>query len=78
MPGFGGEVEGCLSKTCLAAVSLLKQELQGFRACVCKCASSAVHLDILELFPVAARTKTRAGSVPPYGAASRDNSAETG
>lgn len=55
---------GCLSKTCLAAMSLLKQELQGFCAWRCRCASPAVHVDILELFPVSARTKTRAGRAP--------------
>lgn len=61
-----GCVEGCLSKTSLAAVSLLQQELQGFRACMYRCASPAVRVDILELFPVTARTKTRAGSAPPF------------
>lgn len=42
------------------------------------CVSPAVYGYILELFPVAARTKTRDGSAPPFGAASRDNGAEMG
>lgn len=70
-------VGGCLSKTCLAAVSLLKRELRGFCACV------SVHLQLcMEVFwsfsQLQLEQRPGPAPLPLFSAASRDNGARMG